>query len=49
MGFIGRPMKSCVCVDPPGLVKDEDLQAWVRWCVGQVAALAPQKIKPSNV
>lgn len=43
MDFTGRPMKGYVYVDPPGLTQDQDLAAWVRWCVAYVAALPAKK------
>jgi TfoX/Sxy family transcriptional regulator of competence genes len=39
MDFTGKPMKGYVYVDPPGLVEDKDLAAWVTWCSAYVAAL----------
>lgn len=45
MDFTGRPMKGYVYVDPPGLVEDKGLQAWVEWCAAFVATLPP---KPLN-
>jgi TfoX/Sxy family transcriptional regulator of competence genes len=39
MDFTGRPMKGYVYIDPPGLVDDQDLAAWVLWCASFVAAL----------
>ena len=47
MDFTGRPMKGYVYVDAPGLADDRDLQAWVQWCAGFVAAL-PRKVKPDK-
>jgi TfoX/Sxy family transcriptional regulator of competence genes len=44
MDFTGRPMTGYVYVDPPGMAEDRELEAWVSWCVGHVAAL-PQKNK----
>ena len=43
MAFTGRPMKGYVYVDPPALVSDHDLEAWVTWCFSCVAAL-PRKV-----
>jgi TfoX/Sxy family transcriptional regulator of competence genes len=42
MDFTGRPMKGYVYIDPPAISGDQDLQAWVLWCVEFVAKL-PQK------
>lgn len=42
MDFTGRPMKGYVYVDPPALEEDQNLKAWVTWCVSYVAAL-PKK------
>ena len=42
MAFTGRPMRGYVYVDPPALVADADLEAWVTWCVNYVVGL-PQK------
>ena len=39
MDFTGKPMKGYVYVDPPGLVEDKDLGAWVSWCSAYAAAL----------
>jgi TfoX N-terminal domain len=46
MDFTGRPLKGYVYVDPPGLGKDKDLQAWVLWCASHVATLPAKKPKP---
>jgi len=43
MKFTGRPMKGYVYIDPPGLAKDSDLEAWVSWCFRYVAGL-PSKV-----
>jgi TfoX/Sxy family transcriptional regulator of competence genes len=45
MDFTGRPMKGYVYIDPPGLSEDHELEAWVRWCVGYVAALPAKKAR----
>ncbi len=45
MAFTGRPMKGYVYIDPSGLADDNDLVAWVTWCVGYVAALPAKKPK----
>jgi TfoX/Sxy family transcriptional regulator of competence genes len=42
MDFTGRPMKGYVYVDPPAMAADQDLRAWVLWCV-QFAATLPRK------
>lgn len=42
MDFTGRTMKGMVFVDPPALVDDVALQAWVDRCVAFVQTL-PQK------
>lgn len=48
MDFTGRPMKGYVYVDPPGLCEDEDLKAWVQWCVSYVSALPAKKPKATK-
>ena len=42
MDFTGRPMKGYVFVDPPGLVEDRALAAWVDWCASHVETLSPK-------
>jgi TfoX/Sxy family transcriptional regulator of competence genes len=42
MDFTGRPMKGYVYIDPPAIVEEKDLKAWVRWCVQHVKQL-PKK------
>ena len=39
MDFTGRPMKGYVYIDPPAIVDDAQLAAWVSWCVQYVAGL----------
>jgi TfoX/Sxy family transcriptional regulator of competence genes len=39
MDFTGKPMKGYVYIDPPGLVEDQALKAWVSWCAGFVDRL----------
>ncbi len=39
MDFTGRPMKGYVYLDPPALVDDHVLEAWVTWCISYVVAL----------
>jgi len=49
MDFTGRTMKGYVYVDPPALVRDEDLWAWVGWCFQHVATLpatAKRAVRP---
>ncbi len=48
MDFTGRPMKGYVYVDPPGLIEDGNLKAWVLWCLGHVAGLPPKKSRPAR-
>ena len=43
MDFTGRPMKGYVYVDPPAIAADQDLRAWVNWCVEHVAALPAKR------
>jgi TfoX/Sxy family transcriptional regulator of competence genes len=43
MDFTGKPMNGYVYVEPHGLTEDEDLGAWVSWCLSHVASL-PAKI-----
>lgn len=45
MDFTGKPMVGYVYVEPLGLARDEDLQAWVSWCVSHVASLPAKKSK----
>jgi TfoX/Sxy family transcriptional regulator of competence genes len=49
MDFTGRPMKGYVYVDAPGLVEDQDLQAWVQWCASFVGALPAKKVKSGKI
>ncbi len=50
MDFTGRPMKGFVYVEPPGLLEDKDLKAWVQWCTSYAAALPTCRFRPgSNV
>lgn len=42
MDFTGRPMKGYVYIDPPAIVADHDLAAWVGWCVDHAARLPPK-------
>ena len=42
MDFTGRPMKGYVFVDPPGLVEDQALAAWVNWCASFAETLPPK-------
>jgi TfoX/Sxy family transcriptional regulator of competence genes len=43
MDFTGRPMKGYVYIDPPAIATDQDLKAWVLWCVEFVARLPEKK------
>jgi TfoX/Sxy family transcriptional regulator of competence genes len=43
MDFTGRPMNGYVYVEPAGLAQDEDLAAWVSWCVSYVASLPAKR------
>ena len=43
MDFTGRPMKGYVYVDPPGLVEDRALEAWVQWCASHAKSLPTKK------
>jgi len=45
MDFTGRPMKGYVYIDPPAITSDQDLKAWVLWCVEFVARLPEKKTK----
>jgi TfoX/Sxy family transcriptional regulator of competence genes len=45
MDFTGRPMQGYVYLDPPAIESDQDLAAWVNWCVGYVAGLPAKKAK----
>lgn len=42
MDFTGRPMGGYVYIDPPAIAADDELKAWVDWCVEYVARL-PRK------
>jgi hypothetical protein len=42
MDFTGRTMKGMVFVDPPALVEDAEVQAWVDRCIAFVQTL-PEK------
>jgi TfoX/Sxy family transcriptional regulator of competence genes len=44
MDFTGRTLKGYVYIDPPAIVDDTQLKAWVTWCV-QYAAALPEKRK----
>ena len=43
MDFTGKPMNGYVYVEPEGLAQDEDLKAWVSWCVSHVASLPAKR------
>jgi len=45
MDFTGKPMKGYVYIDPPGLVEDSALAAWVSWCASHVARLPAKGAK----
>jgi TfoX/Sxy family transcriptional regulator of competence genes len=45
MDFTGRPMKGYVYIDPPAMAADQDLRAWVLWCVQFAAGLPRKKAK----
>ena len=45
MDFTGRPMKGYVYVDPPAIASEQDLKAWVHWCVEYVARLPRKRAK----
>lgn len=45
MDFTGRPMKGYVYIDLPAIAADQDLKAWVLWCVEFVAKLPRKKAK----
>ena len=45
MDFTGRPMRGYVYIDPPAISGDQDLRAWVLWCVQFVAKLPQKKTK----
>ena len=45
MDFTGRPMKGYVYIDPPAISGDQDLQAWVLWCVEFVDRLPQKRVK----
>ena len=42
MDFTGRPMNGYVYIDAPAISADQDLKAWVLWCVEFVSRL-PEK------
>lgn len=43
MDFTGRPMRGYVHIDPPGLVDDARLEAWVGWCAEHATGLPAKK------
>ena len=43
MDFTGRPMKGYVYIDPPAIANEQDLKAWVHWCVAYVASLPAKR------
>ncbi len=43
MDFTGKPMNGYVYVEPLGLERDEDLAAWVLWCVNHVESLPDKR------
>ncbi|MEO8023323.1 TfoX/Sxy family protein [Polaromonas sp.] len=43
MDFTGRAMKGYVYIDPPAVAEDQDLKAWVVWCLEYVAGLPEKK------
>lgn len=43
MDFTGKPMNGYVYIDPLGLTEDENLKAWVQWCVNHVASLPAKR------
>lgn len=45
MDFTGRPVKGYVYIDPPAIVDDSQLAAWVSWCVQFVAGLPARGAK----
>jgi TfoX/Sxy family transcriptional regulator of competence genes len=45
MDFTGRPMKGYVYVGPPAISADQDLKAWVLWCLEFVAKLPDKRAK----
>jgi TfoX/Sxy family transcriptional regulator of competence genes len=45
MDFTGRPMKGYVYLDPPAIVEERDLTAWVLWCAQYVSGLPVKKAK----
>lgn len=45
MDFTGKPMNGYVYVEPLGLERDEDLAAWVLWCVNYVESLPGKRGK----
>jgi TfoX/Sxy family transcriptional regulator of competence genes len=45
MDFTGRPMKGYVYIDAPAIASEQDLRAWVTWCVEHVAALPRKKAR----
>ena len=43
MDFTGRPMQGYVYVDPPGIVEDDQLGAWLSACIAHVERLPPKR------
>lgn len=42
MDFTGKPLQGYVYIEPPGLVEDRALAAWVNWCASHAASLPPK-------
>ena len=45
MDFTGRPMTGYVYIDPLAISADQDLRAWVLWCLEFVARLPDKRPK----
>jgi TfoX/Sxy family transcriptional regulator of competence genes len=45
MDFTGRPLKGYVYIDAPAISADQDLKAWVLWCLEFVAKLPEKRAK----
>ena len=43
MGFTGRVMTGYVYIDPLAIAAEQDLKAWITWCLGYVSRLPEKK------
>lgn len=45
MDFTGKPMKTMVYVEGPGIRQDSELQSWIQRALGFVRTLPPKETK----